>query len=403
MDEVLLLTHRIPYPPDKGDKIRSWHLLKFLNARFRVHLACFVDDAPDLEYRDFLRSQCASAAFVEIKPFWAKAKSVPALLTSDPQSFFFYRHQKMQNIVANLRSKKLAAEFAFSSTMAPYIERQIGDRKRIVDFCDADSEKWLQYAERARLPLSRLYRREGKTLAAAENKIANWADHSFAVSNDEADIFNNRAAVNRKVDWYTNGVDLEYFDLSKFSADEEKRCEIAFVGAMDYQANIEGILGFVDAVWPKIRAENSGARFNIIGSNPTKVITALNHHDGITVTGRVPDIRPWLASASVMIAPLRVARGIQNKVLEAMAAGKAIVASPEAMTGINANANAAKIAHSPQEMADAINFLLDDDTKKNEMGAAARSFVEAHFSWDSAFNRLENALNELGVYSSSSA
>lgn len=401
MYEILLLTHRIPYPPNKGDKIRSWNLLKFLTTRFRVHLACFIDDPRDFEHTGFLNEICESAHFVALDPFLSKLKSVPALFTNQPQSFRFYDHPKMRHEIEKLRAKPLAAEIAFSSTMAPYLEPKIENRKRIIDFCDADSEKWLQYAEKATLPISWIYSREGRALARAENTIANWADHSFAVSNEEASLFNCRKEVNRRVDWYTNGVNLDYFDPSQFLPEHDKKCEVVFIGAMDYRANIEGVIQFTKNVWPHIRVQHPSARFNIVGSNPTNEVMALNGSNGINVTGRVDDVRPWLASAALVVAPLSVARGVQNKVLEAMAAGKSVVASPEAMTGIDAPIEAVFITDTDQMMAEKIVDLLGNPTVVEQTGKIARTHAVSSFGWDSALKRLDESLVELNLYPSS--
>ncbi|MEX6633599.1 TIGR03087 family PEP-CTERM/XrtA system glycosyltransferase [Hyphococcus lacteus] len=400
MDEILLLTHRIPYPPNKGDKIRSWNLLKFLTTRFRVHLACFVDDPQDFAHTEFLSDFCESAHFVALNPFLSKLKSVPALFTSQPQSFRFYDHPKMRHEIKKLRARPLVAEIAFSSTMAPYLEPQIETRKRIVDFCDADSEKWIQYAEKATPPISWIYGREGHALAQAENTIANWTDHSFAVSNEEASLFNCRKEVERQVNWYTNGVDLDYFDPSQILPDKNKQCEVAFIGAMDYRANIEGVTQFTKNVWPHIRDQHPSARFHIVGSNPTNEITALQGTHGINVTGRVDDVRPWLTNASLIVAPLRVARGVQNKVLEAMAAGKSVVASPEAMTGIDAPAEAVFITDTDQMMAEKIISLLGNPTIVQQTGKIARAHAVSNFGWDSALKRLDDALAELNLFTS---
>ena len=187
--EILFLTHRIPYPPDKGDKIRSWRLLKHLTGRFDVHLACFVDDQRDLVHRDFLDSLCASSFFVQLNPKIARLKSFTSLFSKRALSFGYYRDRKMIAAIDELRKRPLAAEIVFSSSMAPYIAAPIAGRQRIIDFCDADSEKWRQYALETRGLLRRIYDREGKALAQAEMQIANWADASFAVTPNEAALF----------------------------------------------------------------------------------------------------------------------------------------------------------------------------------------------------------------------
>jgi len=301
--EILFLTHRIPYPPDKGDKIRSWRLLKHLTGRFDVHLACFVDDQRDLVHRDILDSLCASSTFLGLNPTIARLKSLISLFSKNALTFYFYRDRKMIAAIDELRKRPLAAEIVFSSSMAPYIAAPIAGRKRIIDFCDADSEKWRQYAFETRGPLSWVYDREGNTLAQAETQIANWADASFAVTAEEAALFNQRASIRNQVDWWSNGVDVDYFDPARIFDLLPATCDVIFVGAMDYRANVEAVFEFVRNVWPKVRAAAPNASFAIVGSSPVARIRALDGVNGVTVTGRVDDVRPWLAQAKIAIAP----------------------------------------------------------------------------------------------------
>jgi sugar transferase (PEP-CTERM/EpsH1 system associated) len=395
--EVLFLAHRIPYPPDKGDKIRSWRLLQHLTQRFRVHLACFADDSRDLVHKAFLESLCESGTVIPLNPQMARMRSVKSFVTGEPFSFQYFRDTRMAAAVNTARARPLAAEIVFSSAMTPYIEAPIAGRKRIVDFCDADSEKWRQYAENASPPMAWLYAREAETLAHAETRIANWADASFAVSAEESAVFNARKDVRREVGWFANGVDTDYFDPACMEADEACASDAVFVGAMDYRANVEGVLDFVASVWPHIRAQKPDARFAIVGANPAAKIKALNGKDGVIVTGRVVDVRPWLAGAKVAIAPLRVARGVQNKVLEAMAMEKAVVASPAAMTGIAAPAGAALVSEALDEMPHAILGLLDDPGQRRAIGAAARRFVIDQRQWADALSPFDRALTALGL------
>jgi len=398
---ILFLTHRIPYPPDKGDKIRSWAWLKHLASRFRVHLACFVDEPEDFAHTEFLSRLCETSAFVRLNPARAKLKSVSAFLSGDPLSFRYFNSREMRTAVEAARARPLVMEFAYSSAMAQFIEKPVAGRKRIVDFCDADSEKWRQYAEESPFPLARIYAREARLLAKAETRFANWADASFAVTAEEAALFNNRPDIKRPVSVLNNGVDTDRFEPSTGEPQANFASDAVFTGAMDYHANVEGVLHFLRAVWPHVRARRPDARFAIVGANPVAKITAFNGKSGVVVTGRVDDVRPWLAGAKLAVAPLRVARGVQNKVLEAMAMAKPVVASPEAMTGINAPAHSALVASNPDAMAAAILSLIDDKDKRISVGLAARRFVERQFSWRASFDRLDEMLSRLGVYSSS--
>lgn len=401
-EDVLFLSHRIPYPPDKGDKIRSWAWLKYFAAKYRVHLACFVDDPRDFAHQEFLSSICASVALVPLSQRWSRIRSLTALGSGRPLSFHYFNSPQMKEAVAAARTKPLVMEFAFSSAMAPFIEAPINGSKRIVDFCDADSEKWMQYARSAPLLLKQIYAREGRLLAEAELHIAQWADACFAVSDAEAAVFNQRLALDKHVSSLPNGVDADYFAPSNAKPDDAVRSDLVFVGAMDYRANIEGVLHFVETIWPQIRAARPDVRFSIVGANPVVKILALDGENGVRVTGRVDDVRPWLANAKIVIAPLLVARGVQNKVLEAMAMQKPVVASNEAMTGVNAPQNAAVTVRNDEAMAQETLTLLNEPQRRAAIGESARKFVVENFSWSASYATLDAALEKLNLYSSSS-
>jgi sugar transferase (PEP-CTERM/EpsH1 system associated) len=391
--EILFLVHRIPYPPDKGDKIRSWRLFRHLTRRFQVHLACFVDDPSDYKHTEKLRAMCASAIFSPLSPKVARLKSTTGFLTGKALSFPYYQDGAMARWVEKVRVRPLVAEIVFSSTMTQYIAEPVLGRPRIVDFCDADSEKWLQYAEETGGPLGIIYNREGGRLARAETVIANWADASFAVTADEAEIFNRRKDIEKKVCWWSNGVDTNYFDPSACFDNIVDRADIVFTGAMDYRANVDAVLYFVGKVWPKLRQAIPHATFAIVGARPASVIKALDGEQGVRVTGRVDDVRPWLNQATLVVAPLRVARGVQNKVLEAMAMAKPVVASPEAATGITPGMNGAIcIGEDAAKMADIIIRLMNDPTERRRVGDRARACALAHYNWDVQLERFDRAL-----------
>lgn len=395
--EVLFLAHRIPYPPDKGDKIRSWRILEFLAKRFRVHLAAFADDPRDLAHKGFLQSLCESLTIVPLDPPAARRRSLLGFLTGEPLSFQYFRDPRMSEAVRALRRKPLAAEIVFSSSMAPYVEKPASGRKRIVDFCDADAEKWRAYARDSKGAMPFVYAREAQTLARAETRIANWADASFAVTAEEAAIFNARKGLAKPVGWFANGVDTVFFDPHGVDASTAPQKDCVFVGAMDYRANAAGVFNFLDRVWPLVRRARPDATFAIVGANPPASLVALGGQDGVLVTGRVGDVRPWLAGAKLAVAPLRVARGIQNKVLEAMAMGKPVIASPEAIAGIAAPAEAAIVSATPAAMAAAIDDLLKNEEKRSAIGAAARRHVLEHYQWEAALARFGEALDGLGL------
>jgi len=391
--EVLFLTHRIPYPPDKGDKIRSWRLLRHLSERYDVHLACFVDDPRDFEHVGYLRRLCRSVECIPLYPRSARARSARGFLTGKALSLAYYRDRKMQRAVNRIRMRPLAAEFVFCSTMAQYVEPAMPNRARVVDFCDADSEKWRQYAGEAQRPMRWIYLREAKLLARAESAIAASVDVSFAITSQEAAIFNKRDGAPGRVKWWSNGVDTDYFSPTAPLLKCDAPADIVFTGAMDYRANVDAAHFFLDAVWPKIRSLAPQTRFAIVGARPQRSLRLRHGKDGVIITGRIDDVRPWLRESKLVVAPLRVARGLQNKVLEAMAMAKPVVATGAAATGLVASrGEAIMIADTAEETAHAILSLLNGENARARIGLAARSAMLENYAWTAQLKRFDDAL-----------
>lgn len=390
---ILYLAHRIPYPPDKGDKIRTSRTVEHLAARFDVDLAAFVDDRNDFQHEDHLRRVCASVALVPLDRRAATLRSAQGFLTGEPLTFPFYRDARMRRAVAAARARNPVAEIAFSSSMAPYLDPK-GAAPVIVDLCDADSAKWAEYGKRKGWPMSAVYAREGRLLARAETAIINRADAVFAITEEEADLLGSRDGVAKPVRWFANGVDGDYFTPGAAPAPE--RIDAVFAGAMDYWANVDAVIWFAAEIWPLVRQSVEGATFFIVGAKPAASVLALGGRDGIIVTGRVDDVRPFIAAAKIAVAPLRIARGIQNKVLEAMAMGKAVVATPAGLEGIDAAIGAEAVAAaSPQSFAQECVRLIEDAGAAGAMGRAARARVLGDYRWPAQLARLDAVLDSL--------
>ena len=395
MEKILFLCHRIPYPPNKGDKIRSYHWLQYLKQRYEVLLGAFVDDPDDWQYQSIVSEGLLDCQLVKRHPHWHKLASLRAMLDGRPLSLAYYQSQQMQAWV----DQAMAAHpnikvLTFSSVMAQYVNR--ADQFRVMDFVDIDSDKWLQYANNASGIMAWLYRREFNSLARYEAQVASAFNLSLFVSQQEAQDFQTRQAPNtslQAVDWVQNGVDTQYFDpdsvvdVSPFSPNEQA---IVFTGAMDYWANIEGVLWFVQCVWPGIIAHKPSAIFYIVGSNPTQTVIKLAQLPGIVVTGKVPDVRPYLKYADLVVAPLRISRGIQNKVLEALAMDKKVVGTRHAFTGIGQMA-CTFVADDEEAF---INQCIKQLSLQQEV--QARHWVREHFSWQSSFTRLDNLILQAG-------
>ncbi len=390
---VLYLAHRIPYPPDKGDKIRSWRTVEHLSRRFDVDLAAFVDDPADFQHKARLQEACASVVLVPLHRRAATIRSARGFLTAEPLTFPFYRDARMVRAVAAARAQGPAAEIAFSSSMAPYLE---GARAPvIVDLCDADSAKWAEYGKRKGWPMNFVYAREGRLLERAETAIINRADAAFAITEEEADLLASRDGVEKPVHWFANGVDADHF-APGVAAPHAERIDAVFVGAMDYWANVDAVVWFAGEIWPLVRERVPEATFFIVGSNPDPAVAALGGRDGVTVTGRVADVRPFIDAAKITVAPMRIARGIQNKVLEAMAMAKAVVATPAALEGIDAAIGKEALAcASAASFAGDCLRLIEDKPAAEAIGRAARARILSDYQWPAQFRRLDAELDRL--------
>jgi sugar transferase (PEP-CTERM/EpsH1 system associated) len=379
MKDILFLAHRIPFPPDRGDKIRSWHLLRHLASLTTVHLACFADDGADAAHlaglRDALGGRLGEAR-VEVRSRGKVAAGAIALVEDRPISLSLFDSAKLRAFVERkLADHAVGTVFAFSGQMAQFVPE--GARQRFVmDFGDVDSAKFVQYAADGTGPMRWVNRREGEKLFAFERATAARADLCLFVSEAEAALFRAQTGL-ANIRALSNGIDVDFFDPeADFPRLETKTGPLLlFTGQMDYPPNADAVGWFAREVLPLV----PGARFAIAGRNPPPSVRALAG-ERVTVTGAVPDMRSWLAAADVVVAPLKLARGIQNKVLEAMAMARPVVASPAAFEGIEAEPGRdLLVAEHAGEMADAINRLLK---APGAIGAAARRQMQHHYRWE---------------------
>jgi sugar transferase (PEP-CTERM/EpsH1 system associated) len=384
MEPLLYLTHRIPFPPNKGDKVRSHHLLRFLAARYAVHLGTFVDDEADRAHVGALAPLCASVHVASIRPALARMRSLGSLFTGEALTLGYYRDDGLaQWVRGTVAAHGVRRAVVFSSAMAQYVTG-LGGLRTVVDFVDVDSAKWEAYGRTRPWPLSGIFRREGDRLLSYERAVARRADASVFVTVAEADLFRRKAPECAARVWSAqNGVDTTYFTPdatheSPFAPDEEA---IVFTGAMDYWPNIDAVCWFAQEVLPAVQAVRPRARFHIVGMQPAPTVQALARLPGVVVTGRVPDVRPYLAHARVVVAPLRVARGIQNKVLEAMAMARPVVASTSAAEGLTAVPGAELlVAEDAPAFATAVQDAMAPG-RDERLGAAARARVVADYDW----------------------
>jgi polysaccharide biosynthesis protein PslH len=392
---LLFLTHRLPYPPNKGDKVRSYHLLRHLATRHRVFLGTFVDDPDDEQHLPTVQALCADMHAARLHPTRARIGSLTGLLRNEPLTLSYYRDDGLARWVDGLRAQQaIDAVLVFSSSMAQYVTQFAGPR--LIDFVDVDSAKWTDYAPAHRWPLSWLYRREGLQLLAYEREVASQAQQSFFCTEKETEMFRALAPESAgTVSVLCNGVDADFFrpDAQRASPFAEGEIPIVFTGAMDYWPNVDAVTWFVKDMLPALRQQWPRVKFSIVGRSPTPAVRALAADD-VVVTGTVPDVRPYLQHAAVVVAPLRLARGIQNKILEAMAMARPVVAASTCVQAIDAHDGEHLLAaDEANDYVKAVSDLLRQPTRAASIGAAGRACVLAGYDWDARLSSIDHFLD----------
>jgi sugar transferase (PEP-CTERM/EpsH1 system associated) len=384
MARLLFLPHRLPYPPDKGDKVRSFHLLQHLAERHEVHVGTFVDDPDDEQHLPALRRLVAGLHVERLNPRRARVASLAGLLSGRALSLHYYRSAGLARWVeSTLVQQKIDAAVVFSSVMTQYVQHH-RDLPLLVDLVDVDSAKWAAYAPQHRWPMSWLYALEGRRLLVHERTIAVRARCAFLATEKEAELLCRLAPETAgRVLAMNNGVDADYFSPdalrpTPFDADETP---LVFTGAMDYWPNVDAVSWFVEDVLPLLRAAHPRLRLHIVGRSPAPAVRALAG-DSVSVSGTVPDVRPYLQHAAVVVAPLRLARGIQNKILEAMAMERPVVAAATCVEALHAEAGSEILpAGVAEDYVRAIDGLLQAPGRACAVGLAARRRVLESYSW----------------------
>lgn len=389
MAKIVLLTQRTPWPPDRGDKITTWRLLERMARRHEVHSLSFAHGPDDERAAEVLRAKGLRATTVPWRKGSQLLRGAALLATARPITLGVYGSGRMQREVdAAARGADLA--YAYSSSMAAFVA---GNRslKRVMHFAELDSDKWRQYALRVAPPARWVWAREARTLLRWERRIAAEFDASILCTPLEQQVFERHIpGVPSRV--LRNGVDLEYFAPRR----ESRRAdELVFTGVMDYEPNVDGVEWFVREILPLVRRRVPKARFTIVGSKPVPRVQALAAVEGVVVTGRVEDVREHLHRAAVSVAPLRIARGIQNKVLEAMAAGVPVVGTTSATQGVECEPGRDLLVRDdPAQFAAEVARLLEDPRAAEELGARGRALVEQRYDWERTLAPLDAWIDE---------
>ena len=413
--KILYLAHRVPYPPNKGDKIRTFNEIRCLSQNHEIDLLAPADDSNDLPHKKKLETYCNRVKLFGLNILKSKIFSLAGLaIPFRPLSISYFYNKKLQACLNQwMTEKTYDAVLCFSSPMAEYLFRcpvlketfnpckplsNASQPVLIMDFCDVDSQKWHQYATNSRFPMSLVYGIESRRLLEYEKKINRLFHHSVFVSTHEVEVFINLNKQAKKLTAVPNGVDHDYFSPdARFESVPLRKKKgqkvLVFTGAMDYYANVEGVSWFCRKVLPKIRSEHPDVLFYIVGSNPGPEVKALGEHQGVRVTGFVDDIRPYYRGADVCVIPLRIAAGVQNKVLEAMAMARPVVTTSKAFEGIKGKSDVhVLIENDPKHFADKVVQLLNSEEKRTILADNARDFILKNYNWQTNIAALERLL-----------
>jgi sugar transferase (PEP-CTERM/EpsH1 system associated) len=384
--KLLFLSQRVPYPPNRGDKITTWQLIDRFRRDHEVTVIAFAHDDGDRAAAQQLRGMGIETIDVPLDLRRAKLAALPLLLTSKPLTLGVFGSKRLQaEVDARIGAADVA--YAYSSSMGAFLLPH--DTPWLMHFAELDSDKWRQYAERTGFPMNRVYRREWRRLLQFERRVAASTVTNVFCTPLEERIFQEQIPGCPSV-VIRNGVDLEYFSPAHNTPEPG---HLVFTGVMDYLPNIDGCTWFVEEILPLVRAAVPETTFTIIGSKPTPEVERLAQTPGVTVTGFVDDTRDWLRRGALSIAPLRIARGIQNKVLEALAMGLPVVGTTSATQGVEGEPERHFLVRDDGEgFARAVIELLQDRERAERLGAAGRAFVEERYAWAAVLEPLDGIL-----------
>lgn len=386
--KILYLTNRVPYPPNKGDRIRTFHQIDRLALHHDVYCATFTETHADAQRVERLRRWCREVITVPFLKRPAAIRAVWTCLKGGTLTHGAYLHPDMTKQLARWNQRiGFDVVICFSSIMAPYV-RGVAAQRKILDLCDVDSAKWNEYASQSRFPASRIYKIEATRLAAFEQAAVTAFNETIVITSRERRLIDADES-NPRVHVVSNGVRA----LGRPTDATVAGPVVGFLGTMNYRPNIDAVCWFADRVWPKIRHTLPNAQFLIIGREPTRTVRQLAEREGIVVTGGVSETHSWIQKCRVVAVPLRVARGLPNKMLEAMAAGRPVVASSAAAACIDAEPNRHfHVADEPEDFADRTIRLLCENRACHEVAREALTWVRAHHDWEIVLDQFERVV-----------
>ena len=384
--KILYLCHRFPFPPDRGGKVRPFNMIKHLAQQHEVHVCSLARSPAEAEEGKGLREHCAHMECAVVTEPWQTLRMIARLPTPTPSSMGYFYSGDLHRRIRGLRARHhYDLIFVHCSSMAQYVAN-IRDAAKVLDFGDMDSQKWLEYAKYKSFPHSIGYWLEGNKLEFEERRLAYQFDVCTATTRAELATLN-ELAPGIISDWFPNGVDSQFFSPDGRSYDQDL---ISFIGRMDYYPNQECMIRFCHEVLPRIQREQPSSKLYIVGADPSLTIRRLGELTGVTVTGSVADVRPYVRRSAVMVAPLTIARGTQNKILEAMAMGVPVVTSTLAAGGVDAvKGEHLVVADDAGSCARAILKVMQDRSERHRLSEAGRARVMSHHHWPNSMYRLD--------------
>lgn len=387
---ILYLCHRFPFPPKRGGKIRPFNMIRHLTQQGHSVTVCsLARTQAEAEEGRGIQPHCARYEMGQVWNPLQALRMVLRLPVSTPSSMgFFYSPELAAKVRQLLAEQKWDLIFVHCSSVAQYVEH-VSDIPKILDFGDMDSQKWFEYANYKPFPLSLGYRLEGSKMLAAEKRLAKRFDLCTATTRLEWETLNDYGT-GADTDWFPNGVDADFFSPGSEPYEPDT---ISFIGRMDYYPNQECMSRFCAEVWPLLLAKRPALKLLIVGADPSPAMRKLGELPGVTVTGSVPDVRPYIRSSALMVAPLAIARGTQNKILEAMAMGVPVVTSSIAAGGVDAEAEQHfLVADGAEALAAAILRILEQPAERARLAEAGRARMLSHHAWPKSMARLEQII-----------
>jgi polysaccharide biosynthesis protein PslH len=388
--KILYVCHRVPFPPKRGGKIRPFNMIRHLHEQgHEVTVASLARTEAERDEAKGLAEHCQQVMVEVIPDAQGWVQTVLRLPTLVPSSFgYFYSAKLAKRIKVELAAAHYDLIFCHCSSVAPYVEDVVGPKK-VLDYGDMDSHKWREYAGSKPFPISAGYWVEAVKLARRERLLSRQFD--LCTCTTAAELASLRElGVSTPSDWFPNGVDSSFFapDGAQYDADQ-----VCFVGRMDYFPNQQAVQTFCRDILPGLRARRPTVKFSIVGADPPEFIRDLAKLSGVTVTGSVPDVRPHVRSAALTVAPLQIARGTQNKILESMAMGVPVVCSPQASGGVDAVAGEhLEVANDADQWVAKVAALLDNKDRRQKFATAARARVISNHSWKASMQKMTTLL-----------